>query len=284
MPIAHDNHFDLVRNCLGFDVLKRPAQNMCALVRGDDDAEGRPGDGVDSVQRTVDSFDVIHCTLSSVHLCMQNLYLDVASHASTPLSASQGCIACVTDDRVLRMTPIDHRIDDAELIPLIEQTVKDAGWSYKDLTHIACVTGPGGFTSLRVGVSAANALVYALKVPVCGVHLSDLYAARTDNSQLTTDKLLWVHSTKKKELFIRRFGDNARSAFEAECISIDALSSFVKSGDEWMGELIPEQEKVMTELGAKRAALTPLQEVLPSLLKNQRYEKKTLLPWYGREG
>lgn len=40
----------------------------------------------------------------------------------------------------------------------------------RGLQGIAVVKGPGSFTSLRVGISTANALAYAWGVPVAGVN------------------------------------------------------------------------------------------------------------------
>ncbi len=54
------------------------------------------------------------------------------------------------------------------LLPLIEESLKKQNKTIKDITEIEVFTGPGSFTGLRVGVSIANALGYALKIPVNG--------------------------------------------------------------------------------------------------------------------
>lgn len=54
------------------------------------------------------------------------------------------------------------------LLPLIDKILKKHKVSLKDLTEIKVNTGPGSFTGLRVGVSVANTLGWALGIPVNG--------------------------------------------------------------------------------------------------------------------
>lgn len=54
------------------------------------------------------------------------------------------------------------------LLPLIEKVLKKNNLEFKDLTGIEVETGPGSFVGLRVGVSVANALGFALGIPVNG--------------------------------------------------------------------------------------------------------------------
>lgn len=54
------------------------------------------------------------------------------------------------------------------VLELIEQTIKKAKVEKKQITKIKVNPGPGSFTSTRVGVAVANALGFALKIPVNG--------------------------------------------------------------------------------------------------------------------
>lgn len=51
----------------------------------------------------------------------------------------------------------------------IEEVIKEAGISFKDLVAIAVSQGPGSYTGLRIGVSAAKGLCYALGIPLLAV-------------------------------------------------------------------------------------------------------------------
>jgi len=51
----------------------------------------------------------------------------------------------------------------------IEEILKETGISAQDLNAIAVSKGPGSYTGLRIGVSAAKGLCYALEIPLISV-------------------------------------------------------------------------------------------------------------------
>jgi len=57
-----------------------------------------------------------------------------------------------------------------KLLPLIRETVKDAGMATRDLGGVAYTAGPGLVGALLVGAACARALAWALDVPAIGVH------------------------------------------------------------------------------------------------------------------
>ena len=57
-----------------------------------------------------------------------------------------------------------------KLVPLIRELLQGLGLSLKDLDGIAYTAGPGLAGALLVGSAVANALAFALEIPVLGVH------------------------------------------------------------------------------------------------------------------
>ncbi len=57
-----------------------------------------------------------------------------------------------------------------KLLPLIHQTLREAGLSARDLGGVAYTAGPGLVGALLVGASCARALAWSLDVPAIGVH------------------------------------------------------------------------------------------------------------------
>lgn len=54
------------------------------------------------------------------------------------------------------------------LLPLVVKILKKNKISFEDLSGVNVAIGPGSFTGTRVGIAVANALGYALKIPVNG--------------------------------------------------------------------------------------------------------------------
>ena len=54
------------------------------------------------------------------------------------------------------------------LLPMIVKVLKKNKLDFSDLTAVEVNCGPGSFTGTRVGVSVANALGFALDIPVNG--------------------------------------------------------------------------------------------------------------------
>jgi tRNA threonylcarbamoyl adenosine modification protein YeaZ len=204
---------------------------------------------------------------------MRTFFLDLAGNP--------GALACVDDD-VRAFAVADRKISDAHLLPLAEQVLADAGWTWEVVERLACVAGPGGFMSLRVAAAFTNALAWERKIPVASIHLSDLCAARLPATRYPLSA--WIHSTKKQEVFARGFGRSAALWPEPTHVRLEDLLAALPDDTPLIGELIPEHAEALAGKGCRLQEMAPIQEVLPAVLADAIYEKSAIQPWYGREG
>ncbi|MGJ4941168.1 tRNA (adenosine(37)-N6)-threonylcarbamoyltransferase complex dimerization subunit type 1 TsaB [Bradyrhizobium sp. HKCCYLS1011] len=96
-------------------------------------------------------------------------------------TALDHCAAAVLDTDVGEMRahesqPMKRGHAEA-LMPMIARVVRQSGVSFAALDRIAVTTGPGSFTGLRVGLSAARGIALAAHKPVVGVTTLSAYAA-----------------------------------------------------------------------------------------------------------
>ncbi len=73
------------------------------------------------------------------------------------------------------------RTSSERLVPAVRRLMAERGWSLKDLAAVVVVHGPGSFTGVRVGLSAAKGLSEAGGVPLVAVSRLALLAAAVED-------------------------------------------------------------------------------------------------------
>ena len=88
------------------------------------------------------------------------------------------------------------------LVPLIEETLQEAGTTYQELDLIASTIGPGSFTGLRIGLSTARSLALALDKPALGMNTLDVIARHYyDAPGAQAAPFLIVLETKRRDFY-----------------------------------------------------------------------------------
>ncbi len=97
------------------------------------------------------------------------LSIDTASEIASVALSREGVLQAEVSWRCRR----NHTV---ELLPTIDRLLAQAGATKQDLAAVFVCTGPGMYTGLRVGVSTAQGLAYALRLPVVGLGRLELDA------------------------------------------------------------------------------------------------------------
>jgi len=96
-------------------------------------------------------------------------------------TALDACAAAVLDTdaaKIIAQESLPMKRGHAEaLMPLIARVMKASGVAFMSLDRVAVTTGPGSFTGLRVGLSAARGIGLAAAKPVVGLTTLTAYAA-----------------------------------------------------------------------------------------------------------
>lgn len=79
---------------------------------------------------------------------------------------------------VLAQTDLAGKTFSAQLVPRIRELLAGHSAEPRDLQAIIVVNGPGSFTGVRIGVSAAKGLAEALRIPVIAVSRLALLARK----------------------------------------------------------------------------------------------------------
>ncbi|WPU96788.1 tRNA (adenosine(37)-N6)-threonylcarbamoyltransferase complex dimerization subunit type 1 TsaB [Mucilaginibacter sabulilitoris] len=93
-------------------------------------------------------------------------------------TATTSCsVALAIDGTVAAFKQVNERNIHAEVITLfIDELLNTAGLTYNDLDAIAVSCGPGSYTGLRIGVSTAKGLCFALDKPLIAIETLEAMA------------------------------------------------------------------------------------------------------------
>ena len=107
------------------------------------------------------------------------------------------------------------------LVPLINQSVIEAGISFQDIDCITTTKGPGTFTGLRVGLAAAKSFALALSKPLIGFTTPDVIAQNFWRQNKSNKQQLCVLLESKRSDFYCQIWDCEQN----EILQATALSA-----------------------------------------------------------
>ena len=92
-------------------------------------------------------------------------------------STAAGSTALVDDDKILAESVETGGLTHSKtMLPSVRRLLDQTGMNVKDLDLIVVTVGPGSFTGLRIGLSAAKGLAWAAGKPLVGVPSLDTLA------------------------------------------------------------------------------------------------------------
>jgi tRNA threonylcarbamoyladenosine biosynthesis protein TsaB len=164
-------------------------------------------------------------------------------------------VALADENRVLAArcwySSVNHT---TELMPAVSDTLKSRGLTPQDLAGIAVALGPGGFSALRVGMSAAKGLALAAQKPLAGLSTLELEAFPYLESGLAVCAVLDVG---RKEVASARFdaaGERVRD--DLICGPEELLAEFTQP-TLFCGEgLLPWAELIKERLGPRAVVIS----------------------------
>ena len=163
-------------------------------------------------------------------------------------------VALVENGNVVALRESLDGQNHAEKITLfIDEVMKEAGIAYKDLDAVATSMGPGSYTGLRIGVSTAKGLCYAMEKPLiaidtlaamaCGFNDAETQRGKVTelmvgvnsqsqgqsqqpiaNSQQPTAILCPMIDARRMEVYTAFFNEKLERTSETEALVIDENS------------------------------------------------------------
>lgn len=128
-------------------------------------------------------------------------------------SSSICSVALAKDGKLLAIRESEGvKEHSAALTGFIAEVFAEAGLSYNQIDAIAVSIGPGSYTGLRIGVSSAKGLSYALDKPIIAIDtlksMAFLAVQKTMNAEQKTENTLFIPmlDARRMEIYTAIYG------------------------------------------------------------------------------
>lgn len=132
-----------------------------------------------------------------------------------------GCgVAVLADDVAVSRSDDRARGQSEYLVPMVENAMKEAGLEFSGLDAIVTTVGPGAFTGLRIGLSAAKAYALSLNIPIYGITSLQALALSVVAEKKVSGDFMVLVETRRDDFYMQRFSGAGAAIGGAQAIDI----------------------------------------------------------------
>ncbi len=166
-------------------------------------------------------------------------------------------VALLEDAALLYEATANNKLTHSvNLMPMVEEALEKGGRTLKDVGLLACVTGPGSFTGVRIGVAAVKGMARALNLPCIGV---DALAALAAGVSFENGIVCPIRDARVRQVYGAAFLQGAR-LMDDEAMKLDAYLEKIQTlGDRFLfvGDGVPAYRALIAEKLGDRALFAP---------------------------
>src|SRR5437879_5833152 len=146
----------------------------------------------------------------------------------TALAACSAAVLDTDDGGLVASQSLPMTRGHAEaLMPLLVRLMQDADLAFRDIDRVVVTTGPGSFTGLRVGISAARGIALAAGKPAIGLSTLAGFAAPLIAEDDSTQVVAAVDA-RHDHVYLQVFGIGGRTLVAPRIATLrDALRAAV---------------------------------------------------------
>lgn len=200
-------------------------------------------------------------------------------------TSSPYLLVAAAGERKVYKALLAPRTQQEEIFPFLERALVEASLKPEDIELIAAGVGPGSYTSLRVGVTAARTMAQALDVPVLALDSLRLCVYAAVRSGYAAKEISVARRLRKGEYYaaVYRINDQIVTMQAPQIVKAEKLLDFKNrvcfSGDADEGlarEIVPDGSELIyaVEEALKQQKPTDWRKLLPVYLRKSYAEEK----------
>jgi tRNA threonylcarbamoyladenosine biosynthesis protein TsaB len=184
-------------------------------------------------------------------------------------TATRVCSAAVSDGgNIVSLKESREQLSHSgQLTLFIQEVMQDAGLSFEQLDAVAVSMGPGSYTGLRIGVSAAKGICYAMDIPLIGINtlesLANGFVLTSEVQFIPSDLICPMIDARRMEVYMSLFDAKGHKLKDTEAVILDT-ETFEDVSESQLIWLIGDGATKCISLFADRPNIKLMDDFLPS--------------------
>ena len=151
----------------------------------------------------------------------------------TALGGCQAAVVAVDQQAV--QSEVMLRGQAEQLVPFANSVMEECGIAYDALDAVICTIGPGAFTGLRIGVSAAKAFEISLAIPLFGI--TTLQAIALNYAAQNEGVCSVILETKRADFYVQHF-ESGVAVSEAKALLVEDVEAGIPEDSVLIGDAV----------------------------------------------
>lgn len=149
----------------------------------------------------------------------------------------------LNENTFFEMNILKKHVHSEKLIEIIDVVLKSADKELKNLSHIAVSIGPGSFTGLRIGLTAAKSLAFGANIPISTVPTFNALAMQISGFVKERSKFAIIRKASIDDSYVSICSADKNSfglKLDVNLILSEQISTHIKNIDQLFGDSIVE--------------------------------------------
>lgn len=161
------------------------------------------------------------------------------------------CSVCLSEKgEILSIRETERSYSHSEVIAVfIDECVKEAGLTMKDIEAVSISRGPGSYTALRIGAATAKGICFALSIPLIAIDSLDALRQSIISMAGPNDLIIPMIDARRKEVYHCVYDSKGNVLAPVEPIILDE-STFKQYKDYdnllFCGDGVPKAKEILT--------------------------------------
>jgi len=207
-------------------------------------------------------------------------------------SSSHNCSVGISDNGMLKSLKelsAEKYVHAESLHLFIASCLKEAGLNVNEIEAVAVSSGPGSYTGLRIGISAAKGICFAMKIPLIDLPTTLILANYARKSNRDVDLIIPMIDARRMEVYFAVYNgdldllnEDAAAIIESSFFEgwVNKSCAFVGDGAFKCAEFISSKDVVLSVLPS--ASMMP--ELANSYYDQTKFaELSTFEPFYLKD-